>query len=63
MNEIKAILDKIADVLSTVSGIKTIVLGGSRARGTHSPSSDIQKWRSVALLKKHILNGRSILIM
>lgn len=41
MNEIKAILDKIVAVLWTVSGIKAIVLGGSRARGTHSPSSDI----------------------
>ena len=41
MNEIKAVLDKIVTVLSTVSGIKAIVLGGSRARGTHSPSSDI----------------------
>lgn len=41
MNEIKAILDKIVNVLSTVSGIKAIVLGGSRARGTHSNSSDI----------------------
>ncbi len=41
MNKIKTILDKIVTVLSTVSGIKAIVLGGSRARGTHSPSSDI----------------------
>ena len=41
MNEIKAILDKIVAVLSTVPGIHAIVLGGSRAGGTHSPSSDI----------------------
>ena len=41
MNEIKAILDKIVAVLSTVSGIQAIVLGGSRARGNHSASSDI----------------------
>lgn len=41
MNEIKAILDKIVSVLSTVAGIQAIVLGGSRARGTDSPSSDI----------------------
>lgn len=41
MNEIKVILDKIVTALSTVSGIQAIVLGGSRARGTHSPSSDI----------------------
>ena len=41
MNEIEAILDKIVTVLSTIPGIQAIVLGGSRARGTHSPSSDI----------------------
>ena len=41
MNEIKAILDKVVAVLSTVPGIQAIVLGGSRARGTHSLSSDI----------------------
>lgn len=35
MNEIKAILDKILAVLSTVPGVQAIVLGGSRARGTH----------------------------
>lgn len=41
MDEIKAILDKIVAALSAVPGIQAIVLGGSRARGTHSPSSDI----------------------
>ncbi len=41
MNEIKTILDKIVTVLATVPGIQAIVLGGSRARGTHSPASDI----------------------
>lgn len=41
MNEIKTILDKIVAVISAVPGIQAIVLGGSRARGTHSPSSDI----------------------
>lgn len=41
MNEIKSILDKIVPVLSTISGVRAIVLGGSRARGTHSPASDI----------------------
>ena len=41
MNEIKTILDKIVAVLATVPGIEAIVLGGSRARGTHSPASDI----------------------
>lgn len=41
MNEIKNIVDKIVPILSTVSGIRALVLGGSRARGTHSPASDI----------------------
>lgn len=41
MDEIKAILDKIVAVLSSVPGIQAVALGGSRARGTHSPSSDI----------------------
>lgn len=41
MNEIKVILDKIVAVLSIVPGIQAIVLGGSRARGTHSLNSDI----------------------
>lgn len=41
MDEIKAILNKIVTVLSAVPGIQAIVLGGSRARGTHSPASDI----------------------
>lgn len=41
MDEIKAILDKVTAELSTVKGVCSIVLGGSRARGTHTPSSDI----------------------
>lgn len=34
-------MDKIVTALSAVPGIHAIVLGGSRARRTHSPSSDI----------------------
>lgn len=41
MNEIKVILDKVVAALSAVPGIQSLVLGGSRARGTHSLSSDI----------------------
>ncbi len=41
MNDVKAVLDKAVTVLSAVPGVQAIVLGGSRARGTHSPSSDI----------------------
>ncbi len=33
-------LSTIIDALSQVSGIEAIVLGGSRARGTHTPGSD-----------------------
>ena len=33
-------LSTIIDALSQVSGIEAIVLGGSRARGTHTPESD-----------------------
>lgn len=41
MSEIKTILDKVVYVLADVSGIQSVVLGGSRARGTHSSESDI----------------------
>lgn len=41
MNEIKIVLEKIVTVLTAISGIEAVVLGGSRARGTHSPESDI----------------------
>ena len=41
MNEIKTILDKVVSALAGISGIQAIVLGGSRARGTHSSRSDI----------------------
>jgi predicted nucleotidyltransferase len=41
MNEIRTVLDKAATSLTAISGIEAVVLGGSRARGTHSPESDI----------------------
>jgi hypothetical protein len=41
MNEIKTVLDEVVSALADVSGIQAVVLGGSRARGTHSPDSDI----------------------
>jgi hypothetical protein len=41
LNEIKEILDKVVCELTDVPGIQAIVLGGSRARGTHSHESDI----------------------
>lgn len=41
MNEIQAILNKAVSVLNAVPGVEGIVLGGSRARGTHLPDSDI----------------------
>jgi len=36
-----ALIQNIVDQVKTVSGVKAIVLGGSRARETHTPSSDI----------------------
>jgi predicted nucleotidyltransferase len=41
MNEIRTVLDKVVTSLTATSGIEAVVLGGSRARGTHSPESDI----------------------
>ncbi len=41
MDEIRAVVDKVATALVDVPGIQAVVLGGSRARGTHSPESDI----------------------
>lgn len=41
MNGIKTILDRVVSALADVSGIQAAVLGGSRARGTHSSGSDI----------------------
>ena len=39
--QIELLLQKIVGELKEVEGVKAIVLGGSRARGTHTPSSDI----------------------
>lgn len=41
MNEIRIVLEKVVAALTAISGIEAVVLGGSRARGTHSPESDI----------------------
>ena len=38
---IDSLTQSIVDEVKNVSGVKAIVLGGSRARGTHTPSSDI----------------------
>ena len=38
---IDTLIQKITNEVKTVDGIKAIVLGGSRARGTHHPNSDI----------------------
>jgi predicted nucleotidyltransferase len=35
------LLPQLVDAVKRVEGVKAIVLGGSRARGTHTPSSDI----------------------
>lgn len=39
--EIEKIFNKIVYLLKDVKGIEGIVLGGSRARGTHHEASDI----------------------
>lgn len=39
--DIQSILDKITRVLEEMPGVVGVVLGGSRARGTHRPDSDI----------------------
>ena len=36
-----SLIQNIVAEIKTVSGVKAIVLGGSRARGTHTPSSDV----------------------
>lgn len=36
-----SLIQSIVAEIKTVSGVKAIVLGGSRARGTHTPSSDV----------------------
>lgn len=39
--QIEALIEKIVAEVKRVEGVQAIVLGGSRARGTHTPSSDI----------------------
>jgi hypothetical protein len=39
--EIQTLIDQIVDQVKTVKGVSAIALGGSRARGTHTPQSDI----------------------
>lgn len=41
MNEIKAVMDSAVSALRAVPGVEGVVLGGSRARGTHTADSDI----------------------
>src|SRR5215208_2806883 len=38
---VEALLQDIVDEVKRVGGVRAIVLGGSRARSTHTPSSDI----------------------
>jgi predicted nucleotidyltransferase len=39
--QMNLLLHKIVDEVRQVEGVKAIVLGGSRARGTHTPTSDV----------------------
>lgn len=39
--QIESLIQTIVDEVKQVKGVRAIVLGGSRARGTHTPSSDI----------------------
>lgn len=39
--QVETLIENIVDEVKRVEGIRAIVLGGSRARGTHTPSSDI----------------------
>lgn len=39
--EADTLIQYIVNEIRTVAGVKAIVLGGSRARGTHTPSSDV----------------------
>lgn len=41
MVSVESLIQDIVNEIKTVSGVKAIVLGGSRARGTHHASSDI----------------------
>lgn len=39
--DLQILIDTIVDQVKRVEGVRAVVLGGSRARGTHSPRSDI----------------------
>ncbi len=39
--KVELLIQKIVDEVKGVKGVSAIVLGGSRARGTNTPSSDI----------------------
>ena len=39
--EPQTLITEIAERLTQVDGVSAVVLGGSRARGTHTPESDI----------------------
>ncbi len=39
--DIQTLLDETIDQVKTVEGVRAVVLGGSRARGTHTPKSDV----------------------
>jgi predicted nucleotidyltransferase len=39
--QLDSLIQTIVDAVKRVEGVKAIVLGGSRARGTHTPSSDV----------------------
>jgi predicted nucleotidyltransferase len=39
--EIEALIGRIIEAVRTVAGVEAVVLGGSRAQGTHAPDSDI----------------------
>lgn len=41
MNRLPGEVHSLIEALKAVDGIQTIVLGGSRARGTHTPASDV----------------------
>lgn len=41
MTDIKSLIEEIAERLKEVGGIQAVVLGGSRARGSHTSSSDV----------------------
>ena len=41
MDNLSSILDRVTAVVQAVKGVEAVVLGGSRARGTHTQASDV----------------------